>query len=148
MYTIQLLCNYACEQLNICTAMSCTFSPFTCVLLPGLIMPSGALLLATGDAQTGALTNNTGEKVSLAQPLGVPGTDDDLKVTSTLSGYDQVLYDQVMLQFDITPTQSGNLAFQYVFGSEEYPENTPACEYIASRICLLCLANLSMFSTT
>lgn len=35
------------------------------------------------------------------------------------------LYDTAILEFDFTTTISGPIGFQYVFGSEEYPEYAP-----------------------
>jgi hypothetical protein len=72
---------------------------------------------------------------------GTSSSDPDLAAVSAASGAAaQNLFDEVLLSFDITPTVSGPLAFQYVFGSEEggcftmvcYSDN-PAWRTIAGR---------------
>jgi hypothetical protein len=84
------------------------------------------LVLSNGNARIGAITSNTSPTRTQAQGTG-PATDPDLQALSTAAGYgSQALFDQVLLTFDITPTASGNLAFQYVFGSEEYPDFAPS----------------------
>lgn len=69
--------------------------------------------------------SNTNPQKTQAQGTGV-STDPDLVGLSAAAGYDQELKDAVLLSFDITPTVSGPLAFQYVFGSEEYPFFAPS----------------------
>uniref|UniRef100_A0A383W8B1 Peptidase M11 gametolysin domain-containing protein n=1 Tax=Tetradesmus obliquus TaxID=3088 RepID=A0A383W8B1_TETOB len=91
-------------------------------------MPLGAVVLSNGDARIGAITSNTALQRTQAQGTGI-GSDPDLQALSTAAGYSQALYDEVLLQFDVTPTASGNLAFQYVFGSEEYPDFAPSPDY-------------------
>jgi hypothetical protein len=69
--------------------------------------------------------NNTNPQKTQAQGTGV-STDPDLVTLSEAAGYVQELKDAVLLSFDVTPTVSGPLAFQYVFGSEEYPVFAPS----------------------
>jgi hypothetical protein len=69
--------------------------------------------------------NNTNPQKTQAQGTGI-STDEDLVALSEAAGYHQELKDAVLLSFDITPTVSGPLAFQYVFGSEEYPMFAPS----------------------
>jgi hypothetical protein len=57
---------------------------------------------------------------------GTVSTDPDLAALSAATGYSQTLHDEALLSFDLTPTVSGPLAFQYVFGSEEYPFFAPS----------------------
>eukprot|EP00878_Enallax_costatus_P023564 GHUV01025065.1.p1 GENE.GHUV01025065.1~~GHUV01025065.1.p1 ORF type:complete len:423 (+),score=66.03 GHUV01025065.1:176-1444(+) len=87
-------------------------------------MPSGALVLSNGDARFGTLITNSANDKGAAQ--GSTSTDPDMQAASAAAGYQQSLLDQVLLTFDVTPSVSGNLAFQYVFGSEEYPEFAPS----------------------
>jgi hypothetical protein len=87
---------------------------------------AGAVVLSNGNARIGAITSNTSPTRTQSQGTG-PATDPDLQALSTAAGYgSQTLFDQVLLTFDMTPTASGNLAFQYVFGSEEYPDFAPS----------------------
>lgn len=86
---------------------------------------AGALVLSTGDASYAALLTNSVDDDGFGRATGVISTDPDMNAASTAAGYTQNLLDQVLLTFDLTPTISGNLAFQYVFGSEEYPEFVP-----------------------
>lgn len=44
----------------------------------------------------------------------------DADLDSLIPGY--TTYDAVVLEFDVTPGKSGELVFQYTFGSEEYNE--------------------------
>lgn len=91
-------------------------------------------MLSNGDARIGAITSNTALQRTQAQGTGI-GSDPDLQALSTAAGYSQALYDEVLLQFDVTPTASGNLAFQYVFGSEEYPDFAPSPGEACSCVC-------------
>lgn len=94
------------------------------VLNLSLVTPAGALVLSNGDARFGTLITNSANDKGAEQ--GTIGADTDMQAASFAAGYNQSLLDQVLLTFDITPTVSGNLAFQYVFGSEEYPEFAPS----------------------
>lgn len=82
-------------------------------------------MLSNGDARISTTTSNTAEQKTLNQGSGA-SSDADLADLSAAAGYSQALYDAVLLTFDITPTVSGLLAFQYVFGSEEYPDFAPS----------------------
>lgn len=63
----------------------------------------------------------------LSSTPGVPGTDVDMPGLLAAAGYSaQPLFDETQLTFDVVPTISGNLAFQYAFGSEEYSFWTPS----------------------
>ncbi|KAF6250697.1 hypothetical protein COO60DRAFT_1629462 [Scenedesmus sp. NREL 46B-D3] len=86
---------------------------------------AGAVVLSNGNARIGAITSNTALQKTQAQGTGA-SSDPDMQALSTAAGYSQALYDQVLLMFDVTPTVSGPLAFQYVFGSEEYPDFAPS----------------------
>lgn len=81
-------------------------------------------MLSNGDARIATTTSNTAAQKTLAQ--GTVSSDPDLQALSTAAGYSQALKDEVLLTFDITPTVSGPLAFQYVWGSEEYPDFAPS----------------------
>lgn len=48
------------------------------------------------------------------------GSDTDLDAAKAIVQPSESLYDIAKLEFDVTPTQSGSLAWQFVFGSEEY----------------------------
>ncbi|KAF6257103.1 hypothetical protein COO60DRAFT_1461341 [Scenedesmus sp. NREL 46B-D3] len=89
---------------------------------------AGAVVLSNGNARIGAITSNTALQKTQAQGTGA-SSDPDMQALSTAAGYSQALYDQVLLMFDVTPTVSGPLAFQYVFGSEEYPDFAPSPDY-------------------
>jgi hypothetical protein len=99
-----------------------------CCTDPG--RPAGALVLSTGNATQGAVTSNSKAINCSTQQYGdqtsqQPAINADLQATSD-AGYSQKLFDQVTLQFDVTPTNSGPVSFQYVFGSEEYPYYAPS----------------------
>lgn len=81
-------------------------------------------MLSNGDASIGAATSNKYDQKTTDQ--GTLSSDPDLQALSAAAGYSQALYDQVLLTFDITPAASGPLAFQYIFGSEEYPDSAPS----------------------
>lgn len=93
---------------------------------------AGAVILSTGNARAGSVTANNVQGVYSAKQYGTnttlqPAPSPDLQASSKASGYgSQSLFDQVTLQFDITPTNSGPVSFQYVFGSEEYPFFAPS----------------------
>jgi hypothetical protein len=79
----------------------------------GIILSSGAISGATGPNSTG----------SFQTLLGTPG-DVDLQA---LAGATAVSFDAGILEFDFVPTCHGgattcSVTFDYVFGSEEYPE--------------------------
>jgi hypothetical protein len=95
------------------------------VLLHRCVCAAGAVVLSNGDARIGAITSNTAAARTQAQGTG-ESSDPDLQELSAAAGYSQTLFDEVLLTFDITPTISGPLAFQYVFGSEEYPDFAPS----------------------
>eukprot|EP00879_Flechtneria_rotunda_P029890 GHRR01032354.1.p1 GENE.GHRR01032354.1~~GHRR01032354.1.p1 ORF type:complete len:300 (+),score=55.85 GHRR01032354.1:428-1327(+) len=85
-------------------------------------MPSGAIVLSNGQGKIATYVSNTlnsSLKLSAAAM-----TDADLQAVSQKT-YSQNLFDIITLTFDITPTVSGPVYFQYVFGSEEYPEYAP-----------------------
>jgi len=96
-------------------------------------------VLSTGDAGIAATTSNTAAQKTLQQHPGVADViEPDLQAQSTSAGYSQSLHDQVTLQFDVTPTTSGPLAFQYIFGSEEYPDFAPSAGVWCVRIQTAC----------
>lgn len=74
-------------------------------------LPSG-VIITTGSRGIAPGPNNI---ASAGVDNGVPG---DLTLTS-ISGFDT--YDASVLEFDFIP-QSGQISFNYVFASEEYPE--------------------------
>lgn len=53
-----------------------------------------------------------------------PSSDPDLEAAQALLQPDQTLFDMAKLEFDVTPTESGSLAWQFVFASEEYTYDT------------------------
>lgn len=57
--------------------------------------------------------------------MNITQPDDDLLHVSNVTYPNKSLFDTVKLVFDITPSVSGPLYFQYVFGSEEYPNYAP-----------------------
>lgn len=81
--------------------------------------------MSSGDACIGATTSNTASQKILQHGNMLLGTNPELQAVSAAAGYSQNLYDQVLLTFDITPTVSGPLAFQFVLGSEEHPMFSP-----------------------
>eukprot|EP00877_Chromochloris_zofingiensis_P010772 jgi/Chrzof1/5949/Cz16g21190.t1 len=91
----------------------------------GPTMPGGALILSTGNASFGTTPSNTNGGNS-KQNNATQSLDPDLTVISSQAGYPGMkLYDTAILEFDFTTTISGPIGFQYVFGSEEYPEYAP-----------------------
>lgn len=85
----------------------------------------GALVLSSGNAVVGSQVTNTGN--SNVQ-IGTTVEDSDLQSISTCASClypNKHLLDTVSLTFDITPGATGAVSFQYVFGSEEYPEYAP-----------------------
>jgi hypothetical protein len=100
-------------------------------LLPTL-PKTGAVVLSNGDARIGTYINNTqpgfgwGTGGNNLVSRGPVTSDTHLSAAATASGYAGLkLLDIAILEFDITPTISGPLAFKYVFGSEEYPKYAP-----------------------
>lgn len=73
----------------------------------GLLMTTGTAIGATGPNNTGA---------QFGGPDGFGNSDSDLEIATG-----QNMNDVCILEFDITP-DFGILLFDYVFGSEEYPE--------------------------
>jgi hypothetical protein len=73
-------------------------------------------IMATGDVNLAAETNNTGSR-----SLGTTNpqfTGNDLDLQSLISG---TQYDKCVVEFDFVP-MGDTLRFNYVFASEEYPE--------------------------
>eukprot|EP00877_Chromochloris_zofingiensis_P006717 jgi/Chrzof1/2299/Cz11g10050.t1 len=88
-------------------------------------MPQGALIMSTGNAQYGVDYVNANTN-SQSRNSGSTSADTELQALAASMGYGSMaLYDTAVLEFDITPTVTGGVSFQYVFGSEEYPENAP-----------------------
>jgi len=85
------------------------------------------LVLSTGTASGGAVTSNANASLNTQQYGGTkqPAANADLAASSKAAGYSQTLWDQVTLQFDITPNATGPIAFQYVFGSESIQSMRP-----------------------
>lgn len=76
---------------------------------------NSGILLTTGNITVAPGPNNTG---SMSTPTNPPsGGDPDL---TAISGGFQT-FDKAVLEFDFIPT-GDTVTFQYVFGSEEYPE--------------------------
>lgn len=87
------------------------------------------MILSNGDAAAGTSSSNTVPDLTgrSADTPEVPGSDVDMQGLLAAAGYSaQPLFDETQLSFDVVPTISGNLAFQYVFGSEEYSLWTPS----------------------
>ncbi|MDD4148413.1 MAG: choice-of-anchor L domain-containing protein [Bacteroidales bacterium] len=82
--------------------------------IPGLDFADG-VILSTGNANEASGPNLSGST------SGIMSTSGDANLNSTISGTTQ---DAAVLQFDFVPA-SDLLEFQYVFGSEEYPEFAP-----------------------
>jgi hypothetical protein len=93
--------------------------------------------MSTGTALNAITTYNSVSETGVSQYdifNYQPAIEPELQAAAVAAGYRQVLYDQVTLQFDIIPTASGRLGFQYVFASEEYPQYAPSpCELTTSR---------------
>jgi hypothetical protein len=79
---------------------------------PSVLGMSSGVILGTGNANE-VVGPNTSD--SNSTDFGLPG-DADL---SALAGYDT--HDAAILSFDFVPT-TNQVAFQYAFGSDEYPE--------------------------
>lgn len=75
------------------------------------------LLLTTGTVNNAIGPNNSGSTSGLA---GLPG-DKDLDYLSTLQGSSTLSNDACIVELDVFAA-TDELAFEYVFGSEEYPE--------------------------
>lgn len=89
------------------------------------LLSAGALVMSSGDVRIGATTSNTASQKILQHGNILLGSDPDLQAVSAAAGYSQNLYDQVLLTFDTTPTVSGPLAFQFVWGSESVSDVQP-----------------------
>ncbi|MBL7899871.1 MAG: choice-of-anchor L domain-containing protein, partial [Crocinitomicaceae bacterium] len=76
----------------------------------GVVLATGNVILAPGPNNTGSATNNTG--------VGAAITDADL---SSFNGPGIIEYNHAILEFDFIPA-GDSVAFNYIFGSEEYPE--------------------------
>lgn len=76
------------------------------------------LLLTTGNAITAVGPNDSNG--SFLGDLGQPG-DIDLDVISTLFGNGELSQDACVIELDVF-VNTNELSFEYVFGSEEYPE--------------------------
>lgn len=75
------------------------------------------LLLTSGSAQDAAGANTIGSTTTINN---FPG-DDDLDILSTLFGDGTLSNDACIVEMDVYST-SNEITFEYVFGSEEYPE--------------------------
>lgn len=75
------------------------------------------ILLSTGSAQLALGPNNTG---SAGISLGMPG-DPDLDILSGLTGTPIQSFDACVLELEVF-ANTDEITFEYVFGSEEYPE--------------------------
>lgn len=76
------------------------------------------LILATGNAQVAVGPNNLGSAGNWEAGSGVytANPDPDLSAINTVP-----IADQAMIEFDFIP-QGDSLVFNYIFGSDEYPE--------------------------
>ena len=97
-----------------------------------VLLRTGAVELSNGDSSAGAITSNTaagygwGTGGNNQVSRGPVTSDANLSAAASASGYPGLkLLDIANLEFDITPTVTGPLAFRYVFGSEEYPKYAP-----------------------
>eukprot|EP00878_Enallax_costatus_P023680 GHUV01025211.1.p1 GENE.GHUV01025211.1~~GHUV01025211.1.p1 ORF type:complete len:215 (+),score=46.66 GHUV01025211.1:533-1177(+) len=90
-------------------------------------MPAGALVLCNGDAVLASKVRNAGAELRQDVDLSIPASsaDPDLLALAKAAYGSTSLYDSVSLTFDITAAASGAVFFQYVFGSEEYPQYAP-----------------------
>ncbi len=82
----------------------------------GLGLDKG-LVLTSGSADLTVGPNNTPAATAI---LNVEG-DDDLDYLSTQQGNGQLSFDACVVEFDVF-VATNELSFEYVFGSEEYPE--------------------------
>lgn len=75
------------------------------------------ILLTTGSAQNALGPNDSGSSSGVNGTIG----DDDLDVLSDLFGNGTISNDACILELDVY-ANTNELTFEYVFGSEEYPE--------------------------
>ncbi|MCF8237084.1 MAG: choice-of-anchor L domain-containing protein [Saprospiraceae bacterium] len=75
------------------------------------------ILLTTGNAQLALGPNDSGSSSGLNGTFG----DDDLDILSELFGNGTISNDACILELDVY-ANTNELTFEYVFGSEEYPE--------------------------
>jgi gliding motility-associated-like protein len=78
-------------------------------------IPEG-LILGTGDVTQYTGPNVSGSVGNWQTPGLFPGPDPDLVAIGTAG-----IYDQALLEFDFIPT-GDSIVFNYIFGSDEYPE--------------------------
>lgn len=91
---------------------------------------AGAVIVTNGNAVVAVDTYNKG--TSNTKLTGCPVDADVTAVSKALYPTPSV-FDPVTLSFDVVPQATGNATFQYVFGSEEYPEYAPGgASYSAS----------------
>lgn len=81
-------------------------------------------MLSNGNARSAARVTNSATTTAGTQ-WGILIEDSDLRREANITYPGARLFDTIKLVFDITPTVSGPLQFQYVFGSEEYPDFAP-----------------------
>lgn len=75
---------------------------------------SNGFIMGTGDVQLAAQPNiSEGESLG---GTGLPGSDADLQSLTS-----NTIYDECVIEFDFIP-EGDSISFNYVFGSEEYPE--------------------------
>lgn len=77
------------------------------------------ILLTTGDAANAVGPNTNGETSDVEFEL--PPGDDDLDVLSDLFGDGTLSFDACVIEVDVF-ANTNELFFEYIFGSEEYPE--------------------------
>ncbi|MFN0212756.1 MAG: choice-of-anchor L domain-containing protein [Saprospiraceae bacterium] len=78
------------------------------------------LMLTSGRATNALGPNNLVNPGTVIQPLGDPG-DADLNYLSNLFGSGSESHDACIIELDVL-AQTNEVVFEYVFGSEEYPE--------------------------
>ncbi|HBI00246.1 choice-of-anchor L domain-containing protein, partial [Flavobacterium sp. UBA2787] len=86
---------------------------FTTGVTPTNLGISSGVILATGSAQLALGPNNIG---SASQPVVTASGDADLAILASGS-----IQNKAVLEFDFVPTGT-TVSFNFVFGSEEYPE--------------------------
>lgn len=110
---------HVCVHVCRCTSR-CSHPLSSCQLS---LASAGALVLSNGDATAAAAISNTGNS---DHGFGYTGQDADMEIISAAAWKNQVLRDTLDLSFDVTSWGTGHVYFQYVFGSDEYPEWAPS----------------------